>query len=500
MDRSTSINNVCNAQKHNRLFSIHIPSCCLIAAIVQSEVMAFVSKLIHRSSMLLFALLCYHRASAQCGSITIYQGDFKFIGRSCGLTGFPDGVPWNITWVDVSDNSIENLTTPSGFPNLVRFIAERNLMTAFPNLTSFKDTLERLFLSGNKMSYIDPHLLAPLVKLYSLSINNNLLTTIPDVAGPILTGLSLTGNLLNEIPTMSNIGRLLTSINLNDNQIANISGDITFPNLQTLWLIDNQVERINITGNSMLPMIQHLMVDNKLSEFPDLHWIADTLTTLDLNSNVIHNAPQSIMKDFAQLDRLVIHNNLLTEFPDLTSVGDTITFLKLSANKITYIPQHLVDVLSVIRTLYISGNLLTTFPALGQIRDSLANLYIYGNPYHDPAAVVDSIFDTMASPQLHIDFRAMAITNAPSSLCEGKTFLSIQIKQTTLICDCRLRWLKVATLSGLGIGIKPNSKPCIGGPAELQSVPWVNITLSRLQCNGKYYFIIYFKHNFIIVH
>ena len=50
----------------------------------------------------------------------------------------------------------------------------------------------------------------------------------------------------------------------------------------------------------------------------------------------------------------------------------------------------------------------------------------------------------------------------------------------------------MATLSGQGTDISPNESPCIGGPDELRSVPWVNVTLARLQCNGKYHFPMHF--------
>ena len=202
-----------------------------------STQLSFLSRQILGSSFLLFALLYYHRVSGECGFAGIQWGAFTYSNTSCGgLTDFPDGVPWNIIVVDLSYNNIETLETPAGYPNLVTFKANVNLMRDFPTLTSFKDTLQNLELRSNEMSYINPDLLAPLVMLYSLNLGNNLLTTIPDVVGPIPQVIVLYGNAFEAIPPLPNLGRLLAGLNLRYNQIANVSGNISFPKLKEIWI------------------------------------------------------------------------------------------------------------------------------------------------------------------------------------------------------------------------------------------------------------------------
>ena len=376
-----------------------------------------------RSSLLLFWL---YGISGQCDVISHLPGQaFTYRSKSCGLTGFPDGVPWNITWVDVSDNSIENLTTPDGFPKLLTFSANDNLLTEFPNLTSFKDTLRTLALSRNKISYIDPDLLAPLVKLYSLNLYYNLLTTIPDVAGPILGSLNLERNQFIIFPPLTDLGRLLISFNMRNNMITSVPSNNTFPNIRSM-LVTNQVDTINITSNTMLPLITYLELNSKLSEFPDLYWIGDTLTRLELSSNLIDHIPKDALNMLVNLNRFVMHNNRLTEFPDCTPFADTLTYLQVSTNSITYIPQRLVDVLSVIQFLNIGSNRLTRLPDFGQIADTLVTLHIHDNPLDDVTEKVSTVLETLASPVFDIGLSLLKISNAPSSLCEGKTFRYIR--------------------------------------------------------------------------
>ena len=428
------------------------------------------------------------RVRGECDSITNPGGLLKFTSDSCGLTDFPGGgVPWNVSEVDLSNNSIVYLTTPIGFPELVIFTADTNLMDEFPNLTSFKSTLERLSLVSNQISYIDPDFLNVLVKLLWLDLTSNLLSTIPDVAGPsLLNFLSLKWNQFTVFPTLTNLGRALTTFNIKRNSLTGcVPGNNTFPKLESLYMFLNLIDCVNIPDNDTFPRITFLEISGVLDEFPDLTHVGDTLTTLHLSPNRITDVPIHISKWLVGLTNLGIKHNWLTEFPDCSPFGNTLTTLNLHVNRISSIlPRH-TEALSVISSLTISYNWLTTLPNFGQLSDTLVTLVIHNNPLDNPVEEIVTLFKTIANPQLSLDISDEPITNVPSSVCEGKIFANVQLSGTNLICDCRLRWLKVATLSGMSTDIEATSTPCLGGPAELRNETWADLTLSRLQCNGR---------------
>ena len=299
----------------------------------------------------------------------------------------------------------------------------------FPDLRSVKDTLKFLDLRQNEISYIEPELLGMLQALKTFQIEGNQLTPIPDVAG-------------------------------------------TARSLQTL-----------------------LLTNNPFTSFPPFYQLGGNITKLNIRRTDLTVMPIDQAALLPNLQRLYVADNYMFEFPDLTHLGDTLMFLELDEQrgiKIRYVPAHLLKPLVVIKVLILDGNGLTTLPNITPIMGTLLKLGLAANPLQMSPPQIESYAPMVFSDNLELDVTSTPITSVPSQVCDGYTLDKLSLKGALLVCDCRLRWLKVATLSGLVTDIQGTDTPCLGGPPDLIDVQLDSITISRLQCSGDIHLLLSF--------
>lgn len=120
----------------------------------------------------------------------------------------------------MENNQIKN-PTRSNFRGLTlkELSLSSNGISYFPDFILIRKTLQVLRLEGNSISYIPEPLLDQMVSLTHLFINGNQLSIIPDVKGPgkTLGTLRLYRNNFREFPKMSNIGRNLNFLDVQNN-------------------------------------------------------------------------------------------------------------------------------------------------------------------------------------------------------------------------------------------------------------------------------------------
>ena len=419
-----------------------------------------------------------HAEPCQYVSPYIPSGPYEYFSVDCGLTAFPGDVPTDITAVDISHNNISILEIPDRLSSLWQFDCSYNKLDSFPNMTSQGDTLGEIFLQNNEISSIDPLLLAAMVQMEILHLEFNLLTSVPDVTIPsnFLTSLFLKANLFTTFPTLRNLGSHLTYLDM----------------------AENDIDSVVIPDNGVLPKLQTLtLAFNKLDTVPDISYLGDTLTDLYLGTNSIESIPSTFLESLTVIELLAVGANYLDVFPDLTPIGDTLETLSLPKNLIESVPDHLIRPLAVIKSINIGRNYLKTLPDFTPLLDTLTHLAIYRNDYQDPIVEIGNLFSKLTNPDFKLDLSGLEISNIPSSLCDRGTIKELILKDTLLVCDCRLRWLKVATLSGVTTDLSADSKPCLGGPEGMVNVRWGDITLSHLQCEGKYIYYVPCTPNYI---
>ncbi|KAB8028495.1 leucine-rich repeat domain-containing protein [Fluviispira multicolorata] len=150
-------------------------------------------------------------------------------------------------------------------------------------------------------------------------------------------------------------------LNLNKNNIEDISYLGNFKNLRELWLQDNKISIIsdsfaNLTGLKVLDLSK-----NNITEIPDSFFRLTNLTVLNLNRNKLKMIPESIAQ-LKNLEKLYLNGKSRK-----TLKNKCLSFFGLQNGEITTIPESLTT-LSKLRVLDLSYNLISDIP------DSFYNL------------------------------------------------------------------------------------------------------------------------------
>ena len=169
-----------------------------------------------------------------------------------------------------------------------------NELPEFPDVSRSAATLRFLFLYSNQIPSVDAGVLATLVNLDVLDMNNNHLTTFSDVSLPALRVLKLGMNRFTTMPTFVNRGSL-EELYLNNNDMYTISAD-EFAGLGNL-------EKLNLNST-------------KLSTLPDLQYLS-SLTSLSLAKTSIRSASVRASAHLGKLHYLDLQSTQLMELPTI---------------------------------------------------------------------------------------------------------------------------------------------------------------------------------------
>ena len=124
-----------------------------------------------------------------------------------------------------SYNKIVKMDSFPAMASLVLLDLGYNSMNQFPNLTNVGTTLKTLYLNDQNINYVAPERLDALTALETLRLAGNELTSIPDVSGPSgsLTQLLIARNSFSIFPTLYNLSKSLTLLNLRYNNIKHFT-------------------------------------------------------------------------------------------------------------------------------------------------------------------------------------------------------------------------------------------------------------------------------------
>ncbi len=278
--------------------------------------------------------------------------------------------------------------------------------------------------------------------------------------------------------------------------------------------IPNDVETVYVHVNALtsiiLPMDYPNMTvldanSNLLSEFPDLTFVGETLISLKLHRNLIASVSQLRLSALTRLEELFLNENHITSFPDVTGIG----------------PYHM-------KKIRFSLNMLSSVPVLSKLGRTMEQLAFGGMPLG--ANVVDDVLayypnltmygfatteinvfpnfwlfprrEEMATTMIRLGYNpikkmerwSLAALSNPSwslklPLCEIETIpnlmdldmsASVDLSGNPLICDCRLKWLKLA---GSSTGIDTSVLTCVK-PEHLNQTPFDAVPIEELRCEG----------------
>ena len=225
--------------------------------------------------------------------------------------------------------------------------------------------LELLIMDHNKITYVDPEAFLSTQSIYSLSLADNLLTSIPD---------------LRVLSTS------LASLNLNSNPLENTENDTMYlyglSHLRELHMSFTNINSMRPVKRMAYNRLQLFRISTaNLSDIGELHHF-NYLYLLDLTDNdfIVPFLTNQTFVGMDLLGTLHLTDLGLTEFPTqvLAPVKNTLAHLQLDRNAIKYINSSQVEGF-VLQTIHINYNRLTQFPNLFPIRTTLSQLNVrYG--------------------------------------------------------------------------------------------------------------------------
>ncbi|EGD79906.1 serine/threonine protein kinase [Salpingoeca rosetta] len=182
-----------------------------------------------------------------------------------------------------------------------------------------------------------------------------------------LVDLELDNNALTSVPDVSGIVTTLKTLSLHGNRIRRINND-TFTGLtliQQLFLGENLISKIEAQAFDDLTQLQLLtLFANDISAIPSglFHGLT-SLTQLELQQNPITKLDPDMFAELTMLDHLNLEHTLLAQLPATLFRSTTrLTSLALGNNFITSLDETVFSGLSLLEELRIFDNRLTSLP------------------------------------------------------------------------------------------------------------------------------------------
>nr|WP_315170514.1 T9SS type A sorting domain-containing protein [uncultured Flavobacterium sp.] len=297
------------------------------------------------------------------------------------LTNLDVSANLNLTSLWISSNKLTNLDVSANL-NLTSLVCDRNLLTSL-DLTK-NNALKSLNCIYNKLTCILVADVDYATKNWSITKDNtaslttdcNAVTLIPDFNFETkLISLGIDSGAPDGKVLTTNIASL-TSLNVANSSIIDLTGIEDFKELTVLYASKNQITTLNLSANINLTSLT--VSENKLKSInvranvllTSLSIGKNELTTLDVSQNTKLN---HINADYNQLTALDLSNNLqLTQVVvsdnQLTALdlskSNAITFLQCSSNKLTSLD---ISNASLLTSLNCHNNQLTALDMLDSI-------------------------------------------------------------------------------------------------------------------------------------
>ena len=429
----------------------------------------------------------------------------------------------------ISHSRINDIS-PTAFSgtNLVYLSLRNNNITNIPDLNSVRFTLISLIMEANplvdasfddwgifeRLDYLNLYncqlIVFPRVnwtytmpQLKTLDVGKNLFSALSgDDIHPGVEFLYISRTSLNIISNTSAHSYAITVINFSRNKLIDSSlsyesfagfssleeliaskNKLTiFPNitavantLQTLVISGNKITSFNfhcLTGFTKLSVIN--LNGNKFREFPDFHMadlpIPNQLETLHLKMNRINAISEVQMSPLTSLTKLDLSYNKLTELPELYKLSPVLEDLDLAENM--FISEELQDLnLLSLTSLNIKGNDLESLPNLTNSLKSLQYLTLSDNAFMSHYSLED--FGNLLLEFTEMETLRIAnlnLTTVPNLTSSLHSLTYLDARNNPLVCDLDLCWLKTA-IQNYSLTVKLSSQPC-SYPTMWQGINW----------------------------
>ncbi|OAD58266.1 Chaoptin [Eufriesea mexicana] len=275
-------------------------------------------------------------------------------GNDLKTLELPDFQSSDLDLIDVSENSIECIRTPSLTNRTLRiknFNLDSNKLASLPAGIFDRLKSERIYLSSNSIKNVDDNAFRGLENMLEyLNLDNNDLPNVPGAVSRL---------------------KKLSYLFLANNDIRNISGDDFYEfagNLRVLSLATNSLDTVPVAALSRCQRLLQLNLGyNKISHIQpgDFEWSED-LEILLLRNNVLTKLKNETFKGAKKLKQLSLSFNHLTELDEDCFIGieESLEILELSFAFATDVfPQRALRPLSNLLWLVLDNNNFQTIDA-----------------------------------------------------------------------------------------------------------------------------------------
>ncbi|XP_044004102.1 uncharacterized protein LOC122849466 [Aphidius gifuensis] len=291
--------------------------------------------------------------------------------------------------------------------------------------TGFENVGE-LYLSWNRLYYLESGTFNNLLNLKSLSIRNNHLTSLPkDIFTGLknLENLDLSDNRLNYIEsgTFSNLSNL-QKLDISHNNLTALSSDIFngLKNLTCLILTWNKLNSLQPGTFNGLSNLESLYICNNNLTALSSHTFngLEQLRVLDLQSNKLNSLQPGTFDNLSTLQSLYIQNNSLKALSSgrFNSL-EQLRVLELSWNNITSLQPGTFNNLSNLKELHIHHSNLTSLPT--NIFTGLENLEWLSLSNNRLNHFDLDIFSNLPSSLQSLDLYDNNLTELPRDIFDG---------------------------------------------------------------------------------
>mmetsp|Transcript_24293 Transcript_24293/g.28597 ORF Transcript_24293/g.28597 Transcript_24293/m.28597 type:complete len:1164 (+) Transcript_24293:199-3690(+) len=313
---------------------------------------------------------------------------------------------------------------------------DNNKLETLPATFGGMKALKRLYLFNNQISAFPNHgCLGPLTSLVELRLRHNILKQLPlDMGGMVsLQVLDLAYNLLMELPqSMSGLSSL-RHLDLSFNQINEIEevGLIGLKSLQFLELHHNLLIGRAPRGIGDLPCLNTCDLSyNKiehLSGGDDAFECCTMLERLVLSHNLIGGLPAEIGK-LTRLHTLECSSNQITGLPPELGALQALHVLVLKTNKLVLLPPE-IACLSSLQSLDLSENKILRLPPSFSTMVSLTNLDMSHNQIKSPVPSSLGLVPNLET--LHL--QGNQISSLPETLGYLRCLKSLDVSNNLII-------------------------------------------------------------------
>ncbi len=271
----------------------------------------------------------------------------------------------------------------------------RELNKTYTDLTEALSKKEKVFhlnLSNQKLSSI-PDEIAQLINLRSLYLSNNDLKDIDFDFSQMnnLELIDLNGNLFKNIPVKAlKKCKTLKALNFRDNLLTKVSKEINeLSNLMAIDLGDNQIA--SISDQISFQNLQFFRADNNLlSVMPSGLQNMLKLRELNLSNNNIVEIPKEILSKCKNIKKLNLSYNPILDFNALKFCGK-LKNLKLNGCNLREIDLHIIFGMAKLRSLYLENSGLETIPGTLSKMVKLEEFYLSNNRLENLPEVLESL-------------------------------------------------------------------------------------------------------------